>query len=199
MRQLVIGILGSLLFWFHANATEQSPSSANDQGLKASAARARSGVLKVECLGQNGANSSAILSAVAIDDDGDLLTVGLGAPGDRRLCVWDCDGKRHDAQWVGADEESGLTLLKVKPGTVTAMPVADSKPEVGSMVIVVGNPLGLSHSVSFGNISGLDRTVNFSGSTGRRLIQFTAPIHPGDSGGLLADSQGRMVGIIRTA
>jgi serine protease Do len=72
-------------------------------------------------------------------------------------------------------------------------------PEVGSAVFVVGNPYGLSHSVSVGVVSGLDRSVSFTGGVGRGLIQFTAPVFPGDGGGLLADRDGRMLGIVSTA
>jgi serine protease Do len=113
--------------------------------------------------------------------------------------VRDSAGNRHQARWIAADKYSGLTLLKTDPGVARPAQIAEHPPELGAWIVVVGNPFGLSHSVSYGNVSGLRRTLRIGDQTGRGLIQFTAPIHPGDSGGLVADAQGRMVGIVRTA
>lgn len=177
----------------------EAPKTAGPPGpLQEWANESRACVFKLQCANLGGGEST-ILSAVAIDRDGHLLTVGLPAAKRARLRVCDCDGKWHEARWIGSDAATGLTLLKVSPGIGRVAPMADAVPEVGSWVIVVGNPFGLSHSVSYGNISGIDRTVRLARETGRGLIQFTAPIHPGDSGGLLADARGRMIGIIYTA
>jgi serine protease Do len=141
----------------------------------------------------------SVLSAVAIDDEGYLVTVGLRLLGDRQLCVRNHSGKKFEARWIASDHVSGLTLLKVEPGVVRVPKMSQKVPEVGATVMVVGNPFGLSHSVSIGNVSGLDRSVNLSGGVGRGLIQFTAPVFPGDSGGLLADRNGHMLGVVSTA
>ena len=191
---LVLLVLGT-----GAVAAEDPPAQSKDQDAKDGVQRARSCVLKVECLDKLGSAAPAILSAVAIDEEGHLLTVGLPAPAEQRLCVRDCSGKRFEARWIAIDERSGLTMLKVDPGVVRAPEMINKLPDIGSAVIVVGNPFGLSHSVSVGNISGLDRTVSLAGGVGRGLIQFTAPVFPGDSGGLLADRNGRMLGIVSTA
>ena len=175
------------------------PPQAADHDLKAAVQRARACVFKVECLERIGSGGPSVLSAVAIDDEGYLVTVGLRATGDNRLCVRDCAGNRHEARWIASDEFSGLTLLKADPGVAHMPQMSLTLPEIGSAAIVVGNPFGLSHSVSVGNISGLDRSISLSGGIGRGLIQFTAPVFPGDSGGLLADRNGRMLGVVSTA
>jgi serine protease Do len=175
------------------------PVRAGDRELKAGVERARASVCRVECLDRTGASTPSVLSAVAIDDEGYLVTVGLRTPGDRRLCVRDHLGKKHEAHWIASDPVSGLTLLKVEPGVFRSPQISASLPEVGSTVMVIGNPFGLSHSVSVGNVSGLDRSVSLSSGVGRGLIQFTAPVFPGDSGGLLADRDGRMLGVVSTA
>ena len=199
-RPCVFGasVLVSLVAIANVLAADEPPQAA-DQDLKAAVDKACACVFKVECLDRIGSNVPSVLSAVAIDDTGFLLTVGLRAAGDHRLCVRDSTGKRHEARWVASDELSGLTLLHVEPGAVHVPQMSKTLPEIGSAAIVVGNPFGLSHSVSVGNISGLDRSVSFSDGVGRGLIQFTAPVFPGDSGGLLADRKGRMLGIVSTA
>jgi serine protease Do len=177
----------------------QSGGGPEEEKTAAAIASARSCVFKLECLDRAGLGAAAVLSAVAIDEDGHVLTVGLRQPAGRKLCVRDCEGKRHEATWIGTDERTGLALLKVPVGVGRAPQIAESAPEVGSGVFVVGNPFGLNHSVSFGNISGLDRSVSLSDGVAGGLIQFTAPVYPGDSGGLLADRRGHMLGIVRTS
>ncbi len=162
-------------------------------------ARARASVFKVECVDPADPKSALLLSAVAIDHNGELVTVGMRSPGDRKLYVRNLDGKRYEARWVAADEQTGLALLKTAAAPDASPPATASRPRLGAAVIVVGNPFGLSHSVSVGNISGLDRSVTIGGTTTRGLIQFTAPVFPGDSGGLLADADGHMLGVVCTA
>ncbi len=160
--------------------------------------RARASVFLVES-SDDAPAGVRVFSAVAIDGDGHLLTVGLRQPADRRLRVRDMAGRRHEARWIASDAESGIALLKTNAATVRAPSVVDDPPAIGAPVIVVGNPFGLHHSVSVGNISGVGRSVGAATVGARGLIQFTAPVYPGDSGGLLADDEGRMVGIISTA
>jgi serine protease Do len=105
----------------------------------------------------------------------------------------------HEAQWIAGDELTGLAVLKMKAGVAAPPPLATSLPPVGSWVMLIGNPFGLSHSVSLGVVSGLDRSVNNAGGISRGLIQFAAPVFPGDGGGLVADREGRMLGIVSTA
>jgi serine protease Do len=173
----------------------------NSDNTKATTAtlRARSCVLKVECLDRSESGVTAVLSAVSLDDDGNIVTIGLRKPGDRTIVVRDCSGKKHEAKWVAADDASGLVLLKLQPGVAHPPPMLTALPEIGSPVIVVGNAFGLSHSVSIGVVSGLDRTVSLSSGISRGLIQFSAPVFPGDGGGLLADRDGRMIGLVSTA
>jgi serine protease Do len=179
--------------------TVRASEARDDQPNKSVVQRARFCVLKIECIDRSGESLPTVLSGVALDADGYVATIGLRATNNRTICVKDCGGKKHEAQWVATDESTGVTLLKCEPGIAQPPSMSASLPEVGSVVFVVGNPFGLSHSVSVGIVSGLDRTVSFSGGVGRGLIQFTAPVFPGDGGGLLADRDGRMVGIVSTA
>ncbi len=192
------GLMAVLLASSSQSLAESPLARPPEEDLKAAVERARTFVFKVECSDWQGKSLPEVLSAVAIDDDGFLVTVGLRSSGDRKVCVRDSAGKRYEARWIAADEATGLTLLKIAPGVVKSPSMVRGLPELGAAAIVVGNPFGLNHSVSVGNISGLDRSVSLPGGVGRGLIQFTAPVFPGDSGGILADRHGQMVGIVST-
>jgi serine protease Do len=176
---------------------DQTSSSQSD--VRTAVRRARECVFRVECTGSKELDSTVVLSAIAIDGDGHLVTVGLRSPGDGRLCVRDSASRRFEARWVGADAYSGLAVLKIDSPIESLPQPRVEPPELGSRVFIVGNPFGLAHSVSVGNISGLERRVRVGEWTGRGLVQFTAPVFPGDSGGLLADQNGQMLGIVCTA
>ena len=68
--------------------------------------------------------------------------------------------------------------------------------DVGASVVAIGNPLGLTDSVSAGVISGLDRTADTDHGKFSGLIQFDASVNPGSSGGPLLDAHGRIVGVV---
>jgi putative serine protease PepD len=68
--------------------------------------------------------------------------------------------------------------------------------DVGASVVAIGNPLGLTDSVSAGVISGIDRTADTDHGKFSGLIQFDASVNPGSSGGPLLDAHGRVIGIV---
>jgi len=109
------------------------------------------------------------------------------------------DGKPYLLQPVGADPENDLALLQIvnPPSDLVAIPLADSdKLEVGQRVLAIGNPFGLSRSLTDGIISSLGRSIQ--SASGRKIddvIQTDAAINPGNSGGPLLDMFGRMIGI----
>lgn len=113
------------------------------------------------------------------------------------------DGGRFKATLVGADAETDIAVIRV-PGKVSLIDIADSDDlVVGQLVVAIGSPYGLEHSVSSGVISGLHRSLptdyGDSGTTGVYplvdVIQTDAAINPGNSGGALVDRKGRLVGI----
>ena len=170
-----------------------------EEPLKLAIDQARGCLLKVECHDPRGVEGPIVLSAVVLDEEGYAVTVGLRSQSDRRILVRDVTGARHQAQWVATDDQTGVTLIKVDRNVARPVQMAVELPEPGSSVLVVGNPFGLSHSISLGIVSGLNRSVNLRGGIGRGLIQISAPIFPGDGGGLLADTRARMLGIVCTS
>jgi len=113
------------------------------------------------------------------------------------------DGTKKEAEIVGRDTVSDLAVLKVDADGIRAVAdIGDSdKLRVGEIVIAVGNPLGFADTVSNGIVSSLHRIVPVSLSQDgnydweQEVIQTTAAINQGNSGGVLADLNGRVVGI----
>jgi S1-C subfamily serine protease len=136
-------------------------------------------------------------SASVITPDGFLLTSAHVVAGARSAEAAFTDGTASTADVVGRDVLSDLAVLKAR-GDVPA-PVTMGRAEnlrVGQLVIAVGNPLGLAGSVTAGIVSGLGRSLpTRNGRVVDEVIQTDAALNPGNSGGVLADSRGRMVGV----
>jgi S1-C subfamily serine protease len=139
-------------------------------------------------------------SAVVVTDDGYLLTnahvVGPATTG----AAYFSDGTQTVADVVGSDPLSDLAVLRARGATPAAAVLGDAAElVVGQLVVAIGNPLGLSGSVSVGVVSGLGRSLpTRSGQVARvveDVIQTDAALNPGNSGGALADAQARVVGI----
>lgn len=102
------------------------------------------------------------------------------------------DRNSYQAEYIGGDEVRDLALLKI-PGNYPYLELADSSDlQVGKKVIAIGNPLGLSFTVTEGIISALNR-VGPSGLA--EYVQTDVSLNPGNSGGPLIDTQGKVVGI----
>ena len=104
------------------------------------------------------------------------------------------DGREFPAALVGVDSPVDLAVLKIDADDLTELPFADSqKLRVGDFVIAIGNPFGLSQTVTSGIVSALGRSGLIQGY--ENFIQTDASINPGNSGGALVDLNGRLVGI----
>jgi S1-C subfamily serine protease len=136
-------------------------------------------------------------SASVITPDGYLLTSAHVVAGSRSAEATFADGTSVAVDIAGRDELSDLAVLKAR-GRVPA-PVTMGRAEdlqVGQLVVAIGNPLGLAGSVTAGIVSGLGRSLpTKSGRVVDEVIQTDAALNPGNSGGVLADGRGRMVGV----
>ncbi|WP_308166506.1 S1C family serine protease [Nocardia albiluteola] len=139
-------------------------------------------------------------SAVVFTDDGFLLTnahvVGSAGSGD----VVFADGTESRFDVVGVDPLSDLAILRARGGAPAAAVLGDADSlVVGRLVVAVGSPLGLAGSVTAGVVSALGRAVPVGDRRIARVIedviQTDAALNPGNSGGALADSSGRVVGV----
>ena len=105
------------------------------------------------------------------------------------------DGRTLKAELVGADPETDVAVLRVPAQGLSALSLADSdRLKVGDFVVAIGNPFGLSQTVTSGIVSGLGRTgLGIEGY--ENFIQTDASINPGNSGGPLVNLRGELVGI----
>jgi serine protease Do/serine protease DegQ len=105
------------------------------------------------------------------------------------------DGTILDAEVVGSDAATDIALLRVSGDSLVDMPIGDSEAvRVGDFVLAIGNPFGLSHTVTSGIVSALGRT-GISRNGYEDFIQTDASINPGNSGGALVNMRGELVGI----
>jgi S1-C subfamily serine protease len=139
-------------------------------------------------------------SGVVITPDGFLLTsahvVARAARGTATLP----DGRELEYQVVGADPLSDLAVLRARGHELPPAVLGEADDlQVGQLVVAIGNPLGLAGSVTAGVVSALGRSLPTRAGSATRLvenvIQTDAALNPGNSGGALADSRGRVVGI----
>ncbi|HKU04179.1 MAG TPA: trypsin-like peptidase domain-containing protein [Arthrobacter sp.] len=108
------------------------------------------------------------------------------------------DGTQSQGTVVGVDDVTDVAVLKVNRTGLPAAQFASSDPEVGSMTVVIGSPLGLEETVTAGIVSGLHRNMPPSQESPHGaidLLQTDAPISPGNSGGAVADSSGHVIGL----
>ena len=143
---------------------------------------------------------SGIGSGVIVDRRGYIVTNNHVVNNAQSIEVVLYNGTRLQAQLVGTDPADDLAVLKVTPpssGLTVATLGDSSKLQVGQDVMAIGNPLGITQTVTSGIVSALGRSVNEGqgGATIPNAIQTDAPINPGNSGGALVDLQGNLVGI----
>jgi len=139
-------------------------------------------------------------SAVVFTPDGLLLTNAHVVSRAQRGRAVFSDGSEADVDVVGADPLSDLAVVRARTTTPPPAELGDAGSlRVGQLVVAVGNPLGLAGSVTAGVVSGLGRSLpTRDGRTARvveDVIQTDAALNPGNSGGALADSASRVVGI----
>ena len=139
-------------------------------------------------------------SAVAVTQDGLLVTSAHVIDRATRGIVAFADGREHELEVVGTDALSDLALIRARGARLAPVAVGDADGlRVGQLVVAVGNPLGYSGSVTAGVVSGLGRSLPTRWDSGRRIvenvIQTDAALNPGNSGGALADGLARLVGI----
>ena len=130
--------------------------------------------------------------------DGYLLTNSHVVHGSDEITVRLNDDTRFSADLVGNDPDSDLAVLRI--GSPSALPYVEfgdsATVKVGQVAIAIGNPLGYSKTVTTGVISALGRTLRAtSGRLMHDVIQTDAALNPGNSGGPLVDSKGRVIGV----
>ncbi len=167
-------------------------------------------VVSIDVTTQQGSGAG---SGVILDDNGHVLTnnhVVGNATGTGSISVTLADGRTFEASIVGTDPSTDLAVIKLAsaPSDLTPISLGDSAVlKVGDPVMAIGNPLGLSGTVTTGIVSALNRPVSTgeaspspdgqtsSDTVVTNAIQTSAAINPGNSGGALVNAKGELVGI----
>ena len=136
-------------------------------------------------------------SGVIIRPDGYILTNEHVILQAGKIQVQLADERTFDARLVGADSDSDLAVLKIDGTTsLPHLPLGSADDlMIGETVIAIGNPFGLSHTITTGVISAQNRSLNADGRTYYDFIQTDASINPGNSGGPLLNINGILIGI----
>jgi len=199
---LGVGVLGGWLLGRNtstASNASPSPQTGVDQDVArvSVAEKFRPSVVQINVTTQNG--QGGLGSGTIIDNRGYIVTNDHVVTGAKSLQVELFDGTKLSAQLIGLSPLDDLAVVKITPPPHMAVAkLGDSSNlQVGQTVVAIGNPLGITQTVTNGIVSALGRNVptGEGGGVIFNSIQMDAPINPGNSGGALADLQGDLVGI----
>jgi putative serine protease PepD len=147
-------------------------------------------VVEIQC-------GNALGSGIVFDDRGDVVTNAHVVGAAPSCAVRLSGGDTHSARVVGRDTGHDVAVVQLSGATPSPATFGDAaNVRVGDVVLAMGNPLGLSSSVTQGIVSSLNRNVAESSNVNlSALIQMSAAINPGNSGGALVGLSGQVIGI----
>jgi S1-C subfamily serine protease len=152
-------------------------------------------------IGRGGRGFGGAGSGVVITPDGFLVTSAHVVAAGGSASASFLDGTEYDVDVVGADPLSDLAVARARAATLNPAKIGNAEQlRVGQLVVAIGNPMGFSGSVTSGVVSGLGRSLATADGNGHRrfiedVIQTDAALNPGNSGGALADSMARLIGV----
>lgn len=153
--------------------------------------------IQVEPQGESNGIRQGAGSGVIVTPDGYVVTNAHVVQNTQAVGVQLTDGRKLIGHTVGRDQASDLALIRIDTNKLPFAVLGDSQRlKVGQLVVAIGNPYGFQNTVSTGVVSALGRTLR--ADTGRMIddvIQSDVALNPGNSGGPLADSHGRVMGI----
>src|SRR5215471_16273652 len=144
-------------------------------------------------------NTSTSGSGFVYDNQGHIVTNSHVVGGAVEMDVTFPDGNKYTANVIADDINNDIAVLQIsQTATKPLKPLVlgnSSEVGVGDTVIAIGNPFGLSETMTTGIVSGIDRSIPYGGYLIPNAIQTDAPINPGNSGGPLLDTKGEMIGM----
>jgi len=141
------------------------------------------------------ATDESVGSGVIIDPEGTIVTNYHVVARSEEIVVTLADGRRFDAELIGADAATDMAVLKIEAHDLPKADWGDSDSvEVGEMVWAIGNPFGLDRTLTYGIVSAVGRRGVLENPL-QEFLQTDAAINPGNSGGPLVDVHGHVMGI----
>jgi serine protease DegS len=138
--------------------------------------------------------AGSVGSGVIVDAQGHVVTNHHLIAGARKISLQLADGRTANATVIGDDPDTDLAVLKIELKSLPTMPLGSSdRLRVGDIVLAIGNPYGLTQTVTHGIVSATGRDLGLTQI--ESFIQTDAAINAGNSGGALVDAQGNLVGI----
>ena len=137
-------------------------------------------------------------SGIVIDENGHIITNNHVVEGTAKVEVTLSNGKMVPGRVLGADPSTDIAVIEVSTEDLTPAELGDADNlKVGQVVLAIGNPFGLAGgpTVTAGVVSALNRTIQSEKGVLEDLIQTDAAVNPGNSGGPLVDTRGRVVAI----
>jgi serine protease DegQ len=148
---------------------------------------------------ENLVQTQSLGSGVIFNSEGYVVTSNHVIEGAEGISAILGDGRTAKANLVGKDLETDLAVLKLTINHLPIIPIADRVPDVGDVVLAIGNPFGLNNTVTMGIISARGRPIDRSQQPDKTsyedFIQTDAAINQGNSGGALVNALGELVGI----
>jgi len=163
---------------------------------------------EVRVMGDAGEGGTLRGSGIVMTPDGLILTASdhLRGQGEPKMKVTLADGRSFPGKLVGRDNRTGLAAVKIDAQGLSAVTVAEKSPPVGSLVVALGDTAGVGRSLSLGIVAGTQRVVGGEGpgilgssTQYAGLLQITNPVSASDVGGLVADVDGKMVGMLQSS
>ncbi|MGC2573608.1 MAG: trypsin-like peptidase domain-containing protein [Candidatus Nitrosopolaris sp.] len=183
------------------STSSSSSSSSNPLSLRTMFKQLENSVVQITSKQPNpqSPNTSTSGSGFVYDNQGHIVTNSHVVGGAVEMDVTFPDGNKYTANVIADDINNDIAVLQISQNATKPLkPLVlgnSSDVGVGDTVIAIGNPFGLSDTMTTGIVSGIDRSVPYGGYLIPNAIQTDAPINPGNSGGPLLDTKGEMIGM----
>lgn len=144
------------------------------------------------------AHETLTLSGVVYSKEGHIVTDASGLENASEVRIT-AGSKTVKAEHVASDRRTGVAVIRAGLKDLPPAFLPETRPHAGAVAILVGNPLGMRGGAASGTVSGAGRAIQVSGRRYENMIQLNVPAQPGDCGGFVADSAGRLIGLLHSA